>query len=111
MTRITQKMIQKAIPGSGGNIALIAHRCQCSRQSVYLKIEKYPKLKELLENERETAMDMVESKILEGIKDGNTAMIIFYAKTKMKHRGYVERQEIDVKQVPELHFDQEDEQL
>jgi hypothetical protein len=29
------------------------------------------------------------------IQEGNTACIIFYCKTKLKHRGFVERQEVD----------------
>ena len=38
--------------------------------------------------------DFVESQLHKQIKDNNTASTIFYAKTKMKNRGYVERQEI-----------------
>jgi len=38
--------------------------------------------------------DFVESQLHKQIKDNNTASTIFYAKTKMKHRGYVERTEI-----------------
>ena len=40
------------------------------------------------------AMDFVESKLYNLIKENNPAAIIFYAKTKMKDRGYVERQEL-----------------
>lgn len=43
---------------------------------------------------RELAKDAVESKIYKKIDEGDTTMIIFYAKTKMKERGYVERQEV-----------------
>ena len=37
--------------------------------------------------------DLVESQILKKIKDGDTATIIFYAKTKLKNRGYIDRVE------------------
>jgi hypothetical protein len=40
--------------------------------------------------------DFVEGQLLQKIMDGDTASIIFYCKTKLKHRGYVE----DLKQVP-----------
>ena len=36
----------------------------------------------------------MESKLFENIKDGKTAEMIFYLKSKGKKRGYVERQEI-----------------
>lgn len=40
-----------------------------------------------------TVHDFVEGKLLENIKDRKEASVIFYAKTKMKNRGYVERTE------------------
>jgi hypothetical protein len=40
------------------------------------------------------AIDFVESKLFENIKNGNVAAQIFYLKTKAKNRGYIERQEV-----------------
>jgi len=39
---------------------------------------------------REITYDFGESKLLELMQNNNTAAIIFYAKTKLRHRGYVE---------------------
>ena len=40
--------------------------------------------------------------ILKKMKEGDTTMIIFYAKTQMKDRGYTERKEITSKDGEEL---------
>ena len=44
----------------------------------------------------EETIDLVESKLLSAINDGELTAIIFYLKTKGKKRGYVERLEQDV---------------
>ena len=43
---------------------------------------------------QDIALDFVESKLFENIREGKTSEMIFYLKTKGKTRGYVERQEI-----------------
>lgn len=48
----------------------------------------------------EDSFDFVEGKMLEEINGGNTIMTIFYAKSKMKSRGFVERTEVEVTNKP-----------
>ena len=43
---------------------------------------------------KEEQKDFVESKMLQAIKADNVTLMIFYAKTQMKDRGYVERTEL-----------------
>ena len=43
----------------------------------------------------EDAVDFVETQLFAHMKRGSTAAVIFYLKTKGKHRGYVERTEVD----------------
>lgn len=56
---------------------------------------RYPDFNEQVERVmNEECADMVESALLKRIKAGDTSAIIFYCKTKLKHRGFTERQEI-----------------
>ena len=44
---------------------------------------------------KEGLLDFAEHQLLSNIKEGKTAEILFYLKTKGKKRGYIERQEVD----------------
>jgi len=90
-----KKAIQKAITGSGGLKTVIAKRLGCSRTTLYEYIEELPDIAEWIEDEREQVGDICESKIIKAIKEENTTMIIFYAKCKLKDRGYVETLNVD----------------
>lgn len=103
-----KRRIIEAINDSAGNKTIIAKRVGCSRVSLDKYIAKYPEIAEALSNECEKVGDLVENKILQGIHEGNVALMIFYAKTKLKHRGYQERQEIAVTQPIQLVVDETD---
>ena len=64
------------------------------RTTFYKYLNEDPKFAEQVKDIQEIAIDFAESKLYEQIKDNNTTSTIFYLKTKAKHRGYVERQEI-----------------
>ncbi len=50
----------------------------------------------LVRDMENVALDYVESKLFKNIDKGREASIIFYLKTKGKHRGYVEKLEVGV---------------
>lgn len=79
------------------SLALVASACRkigISRPTFYNWYNDDPDFKEKVDEIRELSKDSVEQRIYNKIKNGDTAMIIFYAKTKMKDRGYVERHEV-----------------
>lgn len=100
----TRKQIEEAVKESLGNVTTICSRLGISRQTWYRWVESHPWVDELRQAEVEKTFDWVESKILGKIEEGDTIMTIFFAKTRMKQRGYVERQEIehDLTKVPTL---------
>lgn len=79
------------------SLALVASTCRkvgISIPTFYNWYNDDPDFAAQIDEIRELAKDAVESKIYKKIDEGDTTMLIFYAKTKMKDRGYVERQEV-----------------
>lgn len=64
-----------------------------TRSLYYQWRNKDPEFAEACDAVREITYDVVESALLKKIQEGDTPCIIFFCKTKMKHRGYVERVE------------------
>lgn len=84
----------QAIKNSQGIKSVIHDRLGSDYKTLMRYIEKYPELQELIDDEKRKMDDFAESKIYKLIKEEDRTMIIFYAKTKMKNRGYAERTEL-----------------
>ena len=96
--------IREAIKGSLANKTTISDRLKISRETLYRWMNEKPWIAEAIDAETEKTFDWVENKILQKIEAGDVTMTIFFAKTRMKQRGYVERQEIhgDMTVVPQI---------
>ena len=88
-----QQMID-AIQDAKGILTVAARKLGCSRTTVYRYMERYSTIKDAYQEANESNIDFVETKLMEQINKGNITAIIFFLKTKAKHRGYVERQEV-----------------
>jgi dihydroorotate dehydrogenase len=69
------------------------------RGTIYRWREAYPEFDAACREIEEAAVDFVESKMFTMVDKANgdaVPLIIFYLKTKGKHRGYVEKQEVDM---------------
>jgi hypothetical protein len=86
----------EALEKSAGlfNLACRKAGVPCSTIRKWLEVD--PVFKEKYQEILEYQNDMIESKLLKKIQEDDTTMIIFYAKTKLKHRGYSERAELDL---------------
>jgi hypothetical protein len=107
-TKFKKADVLKAIKGSGGIKLQICRRLNCARDTLDRYIARFPDIAKAIESEVEDMGDIVEAKILSGIREGNTALMIFYAKTKLKNRGYIERQEIESTQPVIIRLDEDD---
>ena len=88
---INKKKLLKALESSSGNISLACKSCKMSRQSFYQYCKEDPDFKQAYDNINESTLDNAEDKLQGLINESNITAIIFYLKTKGKHRGYCER--------------------
>lgn len=97
--RKKKKFIEALREGRG----IITYACQkigISRKTYYDWYQNDIEFKMLADEVNDTTIDVVESKLLSAINEGNLTAIIFYLKTKGKKRGYVERTEHEVNTNP-----------
>lgn len=84
-----------AVDGTRGNATKLADKLGVSRVQVWRLRKKWPTLHEAILEEKDKFKDLMETTIEDQCLDGNTTMLIFYAKTQMRDRGYIERHEVD----------------
>lgn len=77
-----------------GVVTTAAKSIGIPRSTYYDWMETDPEFKQKILDLREIKKDFIESKLLKLVEEGDTAATIFSAKTLLKDRGYVERQEI-----------------
>lgn len=86
--RIRISTVVKAIEGTGGIISQIAEKLQCSRQTVYTYINKYPEVKSAYDDEKEMILDACEEGLFDKIYGHEFEAIKYYLERKGKSRGY-----------------------
>lgn len=87
------------------HLGIISPSCRevgIDRQTYYNWRELDPDFDKACKEIEETQGDMVENRLLTRINEGDTIATIFYCKTKLKNRGYVERQELTGKDGEQL---------
>lgn len=87
--------VVKAYEKSAGNLSLCAKAVGIDRRTLDRWRKKYPELDAMMRDVEESLVDLCESRLMQNINDGNLTAIIFYLKTKGKHRGYIEGQIIN----------------
>lgn len=83
-----------AIQGSLGIKHRIAQKLNIHRNTVELYLKRWEGAREAYNNEVNTVGDMAESVIIRSIQKEEVETAKWYARMKLKDRGYIERQEI-----------------
>ena len=91
-TKEKKDLFLKKLENSLGIISIACKHVGISRETYYNEIARDTEFAKQCEGVKDLTLDFVESKLLNLIKEGDTAATIFYLKTKGKHRGYVERE-------------------
>ena len=84
-----------ALEKSLGIVATACRAVGCSRDMHYYLMKNDPDYLARYNELSNVALDFVESRLFEKIRDKDSACIIFYLKTKGKERGYVEKIETE----------------
>ena len=87
-----------------GNVQSACANYGCNRCTYYEHYNSDPDFKKKCEEAKEVRKDFIESALDKKIREGDTAAIIFAAKTICKDRGYVERMENEVHAIPPMTF-------
>jgi hypothetical protein len=85
--RYTDKKILEALRESAGIRTVAARRLGCDRKTIERRIKKSIRLQEALVDIEEENGDVWL------LRERHPTMLIFYAKTKLRHRGYVQTYE------------------
>jgi len=93
--RPTDDVLIQMIEQKAGLVRPISEALGVAPRTVRGWREKSKKIASAFVEVRDGLLDLAESKLLQGIRSGNTACVIFYLKTQGKARGYIERQEVE----------------
>jgi len=92
---VTVEEIEQALWASGALLADAARMLGITRSTLDARVKRNAKLTALTKEIREDLTDFAESKLMDAMKKGNLGALCFYLRTQGRHRGYVEKQEIE----------------
>jgi hypothetical protein len=92
-TKLTVGILKKELKKTHGIMAHAAKNLGVTRVAVFRYIERHPELKEELMQQRETIVDLAETKLIDKLEEGSDWAIKYTLSTLGKKRGFVERTE------------------
>jgi len=95
LSRVSTTKLVEVIRKSRGIVVAICKNVGISRQAFYKRIEKDHELKYELDLARDELCDFAEGKMWKLIENGNLQAVMFVLRTLGRHRGYVEKTEIE----------------
>ena len=90
-----KKAMIEALEKSLGVVTTACKVVGINRSTHYDWLKADEEYKKSVESIKDMAVDYAESKLHQNIGSGDTTAIIFFLKTQGKHRGYIEKQQIE----------------
>ena len=90
--KFTIEEVKEALIKSNGFHSTAAAKLGCDLKTIQNYINRSEILQTTQRDLKHKRDDIVENAIMKGITEGNTSLIIFYAKTQMRDRGYSEKE-------------------
>lgn len=95
-SKMKKRAVLLAYEKSLGNVSNACKSVGIARETFYRWLKEDPEFKEKADEVDEANLDFAETVLLKNIRDGKETSLIFFLKTKGKHRGYVEKIEQEV---------------
>jgi len=90
-----KKVALEKLTKSKGNVSEACKAAGIARSTFYLWKSEDSEFAQSVDEIMEATIDAVEGYLMDQMKSGNPACIIFFLKTRAKHRGYVEKSEVE----------------
>lgn len=92
-----KKSMIQALEKANGIVSTAVKNVGINRSTHYDWYKNDQEYKDAVDDIQEGSIDFVEDALFQKISGGDTTAIIFYLKTKAKHRGYIEKSEMAIK--------------
>ena len=93
--RYTAEQVAEALTATKGMVTLAARKLGCDPKTVRNYAQRYPTVAQAIVEAREGFLDATELKLQQAVQNGEGWAIAFALRTIGRHRGYVERSEVD----------------
>ena len=87
----------EALESSLGVVTTACKEVEIARSTHYDWYSKDEEYRKQVDSIQDIALDFAESQLHQNIKKGDVTSTIFFLKTKGKKRGYIEKNEVDMK--------------
>jgi len=93
--RWSDREIEEALLRNFGIISYAAKELGCSYSALWKRVHATEELLAAKERAEEKILDIAEAQLFKNIKEGKEASLFFFLKCRGKHRGYVEKHQVE----------------